>query len=94
MHWIVDKIPDQHLLNTAAWKWIIPLLYRQYPDDDIVLNISASSPPSLRLRDQDIAASIYVDMIIEVVNNDEVIPVACISLVSSCELYYVISKSL
>ncbi|XP_022981450.1 putative BPI/LBP family protein At1g04970 isoform X2 [Cucurbita maxima] len=80
MHWIVDKIPDQHLLNTAAWKWIIPLLYRQYPDDDIVLNISASSPPSLRLRDQDIAASIYVDMIIEVVNNDEVIPVACISL--------------
>ncbi|XP_022940640.1 putative BPI/LBP family protein At1g04970 isoform X2 [Cucurbita moschata] len=80
MHWIVDKIPDQHLLNTTTWKWIIPLLYRQYPDDDIILNISASSPPSLRLRDQDIAASIYVDMIIEVVNNDEVIPVACISL--------------
>lgn len=87
MHRIVDKISDQHLLNTSAWKWIIPRLYRQYPDDDIVLNISASSPPFLRLRDQDIAASLYVDMIIDVVDNGEVIPVACISLVSSFEVF-------
>lgn len=80
MHWIVDHIPDQHLLNTAAWKWIIPRLYQQYPNDDIVLNISASSPPFLRLRDKDISASIHVDMIINVQDNGELIPVACISL--------------
>lgn len=83
MHWIVDHIPDQHLLNTAAWKWVIPRLYQQYPDDDIVLNISASSPPILRLRDKDIAATIHVDMIINVQDTSEIIPVACISLVSS-----------
>lgn len=87
MHWIVDHIPDQHLLNTAAWKWIIPRLYQQYPNDDIVLNISASSPPFLRLRDKDISASIHVDMIINVQDNGELIPVACISLVSSCQLF-------
>ncbi|KAL0560747.1 hypothetical protein IC582_001160 [Cucumis melo] len=80
MHWIVDHIPDQHLLNTAAWKWVIPRLYQQYPDDDIVLNISASSPPILRLRDKDIAATIHVDMIINVQDTSEIIPVACISL--------------
>ncbi|XP_038898728.1 putative BPI/LBP family protein At1g04970 [Benincasa hispida] len=80
MHWIVDRIPDQHLLNTAAWKWVIPRLYQQYPNDDIVLNISASSPPFLRLRDKDISTSIYVDMIINVRDTGEIIPVACISL--------------
>ncbi|KAG6592062.1 putative BPI/LBP family protein, partial [Cucurbita argyrosperma subsp. sororia] len=80
MHWTVDQIPDQHLLNTSAWKWVIPQLYRQYPDDDIVVNISASSPPFLRLRAEDISASVLVDMIINVRDNGEIIPVACISL--------------
>lgn len=87
MHWIVDKIPDQKLLNTAAWKWIIPRLYRQYPDDDIVLNISASSPPSLRLQDRDISATVYGDMIINVIDFGEVTPVACISLVRSLKVF-------
>ena len=87
MHWTVDQIPDQHLLNTSAWKWVIPQLYRLYPDDDIVVNISALSPPFLRLRAKDISASVLVDMIIIVRYNGDIIPVACISLVSSCHVF-------
>ncbi|VAI73311.1 unnamed protein product [Triticum turgidum subsp. durum] len=45
MHWVVDKVPDQSLLNTAGWKFIIPRLYWNYPNDDMVLNISMASSP-------------------------------------------------
>ncbi|XP_062191040.1 putative BPI/LBP family protein At3g20270 isoform X1 [Phragmites australis] len=46
---MVDKIPDQFLLNTASWRLLIPQLYHKYPDDDILLNISAISPPFVRI---------------------------------------------
>ncbi|XP_052177996.1 putative BPI/LBP family protein At1g04970 [Diospyros lotus] len=81
MQWIVDKIPDQSLLNTAGWRFIIPQLYKKYPNDDMNLNISLPSPPVVRISTNNIDATVYSDLIIDVLDADDVIPVACISLV-------------
>uniref|UniRef100_A0A0E0E1A9 Lipid-binding serum glycoprotein C-terminal domain-containing protein n=1 Tax=Oryza meridionalis TaxID=40149 RepID=A0A0E0E1A9_9ORYZ len=83
MHWVVDKIPDQSLLNTASWKFIIPRLYWSYPNDDMLLNISMASPPVMRITSEKIGATINADMIIDVLHDKETIPVACISVVVS-----------
>ncbi|KAK6229788.1 hypothetical protein SCA6_018739 [Theobroma cacao] len=83
MHWIVDKIPDQSLMNTAGWRFIIPRLYEQYPDDDMNLSMAVTSPPIIRITDHDIGTTIYADLVIEVLSSGEVVPVACISLVIS-----------
>lgn len=82
MQWIVNEIPDQSLLNTAGWRFIVPQLYKKYPNDDMNLNISLSSPPVTRISSNDIDATVYADLIIDVLEADDVIPVACISLVS------------
>lgn len=81
MEWIVDKVPDQALLNTAGWRFIIPQLYKKYPNDDMNLNISLSSPPVIRISEHNIGATVYADVIIDVVEGSQVISVACISLV-------------
>jgi hypothetical protein len=81
LQWILDELPNQALLNTADWKIIIPQLYKQYPNDEMNLNISISSPPVIEVSDQDIGATISIDLIINVLEADEVIPVACISVV-------------
>ena len=84
MRWIVDKIPDQSLLNTAGWRFIIPQLYKKYPNDDMNLNISLSSAPAVVISEHNIGVTVYADLIIDVVGAGEIIPVACISLVSLC----------
>lgn len=81
MQWTVDKVPDQSLLNTAGWKYIIPQLYRKYPNDAMMLNITFSSPPVIRVSEHNIDATVYADLIIDVLEEDEAIPVACIALV-------------
>lgn len=81
MHWIVDKIPQQSLLNTAGWRFIIPQLYKNYPNDNMNLNISLSDPPVVHISQQKIGATVYADLIIDVLENDDTIPVVCISLV-------------
>ncbi|KAK7320556.1 hypothetical protein VNO77_30134 [Canavalia gladiata] len=80
MHWIVDQIPDQSLLNTAGWRFIVPQLYKKYPNHDMNLNISLSSPPVVEILNQKAGANIFADIIIDILEEDEVIPVACISL--------------
>ncbi|XP_021832572.1 putative BPI/LBP family protein At1g04970 [Prunus avium] len=81
MQWIVDKIPDQSFLNTAGWRFIVPQLYKKYPNHDMDLNVSLSSPPVVRITEHNIDATIYADLIIDVLEENRVIPVACISLV-------------
>ncbi|XP_010542995.1 PREDICTED: putative BPI/LBP family protein At1g04970 [Tarenaya hassleriana] len=83
MEWIVDKVPDQSLLNTARWRFIIPQLYKKYPNHDMNLNISLSSPPILKISEQNVGATVNADLVIDVLETDQVIPVACISLVVS-----------
>nr|GEX40246.1 putative BPI/LBP family protein At1g04970 [Tanacetum cinerariifolium] len=80
MHWIVDKIPQQSLLNTAGWRFIVPQLYKKYPNADMNLDISLSDPPVIQISWQKIGAIVYADLIIDVLEGDETIPVACISL--------------
>lgn len=82
MQWIVDKVPDQSLLNTGGWRFIIPQLYKKYPNDDMNLNITLSSPPVIKIAENDIDAAVNVDLVIDVLEAGEVTPVACISLVS------------
>lgn len=80
LQWVVDKIPDQALLNTAGWRFIIPQLYKKYPNDDMNLNISFGSPPIVRISRQKIDVSANVNFIIDVLENGKVIPVAWILL--------------
>ncbi|KAK4386936.1 putative BPI/LBP family protein [Sesamum angolense] len=81
-----DKVPDQSLLNTAGWRFIIPQLYKMYPNHDMNLNLSVSSPPILNVEKQQIKAKIPLDVVIDVLYVEEVIPVACISTVISASV--------
>ncbi|CAO2812804.1 unnamed protein product [Amaranthus hypochondriacus] len=80
LQWIVDQIPDQALLNTAGWRFIIPRLYKNYPNDDMNLNVSLASPPVIRISQKIIDVAANVDLIIDVLDGGQVIPVACIFL--------------
>ncbi|KAI3456871.1 hypothetical protein Pfo_013534 [Paulownia fortunei] len=93
MHWIVDKVPDQSLLNTAGWRFIIPQLYKMYPNHDMNLNLSVSSPPIIKVEKQQIKATIPLDVVIDVLNVEEVIPVVCISMVISTSMSAEISRN-
>ncbi|KAF5482545.1 hypothetical protein F2P56_003103 [Juglans regia] len=81
MQWIVDKVPDQSLLNTGGWRFIVPQLYKKYPNDDMNLNMSLSSPPVMRIAKNNIDAVINLDLVIDVLEAGKVIPVACITLI-------------
>ncbi|KAK7316804.1 hypothetical protein RJT34_00529 [Clitoria ternatea] len=80
MQMIIDELPDQAILNTAEWRFIVPQLYKQYPNDDMKLNISISSPPIIEVTYKDIDTTIFVDITVDVLEDGEVIPVACISV--------------
>lgn len=86
MQWSLNEVPDQPLLNTAGWRSIVPQLYKKFPDADMSLNISLPSLPVIRISEDQIFASMNIDLIIDVVESGELIPVACISLVSSCKV--------
>lgn len=83
MHWLVDKVPDQLLLNTTGWRYIVPKLYKLYPNDEMNLNLSVSYPPVIKILKHDIDVIVYLDVVINVLDSNEVVPVACISLVSN-----------
>ncbi|KAK6149367.1 hypothetical protein DH2020_016892 [Rehmannia glutinosa] len=80
MHWLLDKAPDQSLLNTAGWRFIVPQLYKKYPNHDMNLNLSVSSPPIIEVDKQQIRVKVPLDVVIDVLDVDEVIPVLCISV--------------
>ncbi|XP_057540372.1 putative BPI/LBP family protein At1g04970 [Amaranthus tricolor] len=83
MQWRVEKIPDQSLLNTTLWKEVVPELYEQFPDSRMVLDLLASSPPSVHIFDGGMEATINTDVIVDVMSDGEVVPVACGSVVIS-----------
>ncbi|KAL4566886.1 hypothetical protein LXL04_031012 [Taraxacum kok-saghyz] len=80
MYWIVDDLPDQKILNTAEWRFIIPKLYKEFPNDDMTLNFIILSPPIIKIENEGIIAFLNSDVIINVVDAGEVIQVACISM--------------
>ncbi|KAI3911682.1 hypothetical protein MKW92_029239 [Papaver armeniacum] len=93
LRWIVEKVPDQSYLNTNKWRFIVPQLYRKYPNDNMRLNISFATPPILKIHSDEIEANIYSDMIVEVLNDDEIIPVACISVIVKASGYAKIAEN-
>lgn len=93
LQWTVDQMPEKSLLNTAGWRYIIPELYKQYPDEDMAFNISIASQPIVRIRDRGISTVIHTDLTIDVLHSGEVIPVACILVVVNASGSAEISKN-
>ncbi|XP_074324055.1 putative BPI/LBP family protein At1g04970 [Apium graveolens] len=69
MQWVVDQLPGQFLLNTAGWKHVIPQLYKKFPNDDMKLNISISSPLTINIQRQNIDVTVDLDMTVYVVDS-------------------------
>ncbi|XP_073029954.1 LOW QUALITY PROTEIN: putative BPI/LBP family protein At1g04970 [Primulina eburnea] len=93
MQWMVDKLPDQSLLNTAEWRFIIPRLYKKYPNRDMNLNISISSLPIVKVGEQNIKATIPLNLVIDVLDEEELIQVACISMMIDVSVVAEISRN-
>lgn len=92
MHWIVDEVPNEALLNTSGWRYIIPELYKAYPNHSMNLNISVSLPPTINVDKQQITTTIPLDVVIDVLDEEETIPVACISMVRLVKLCFYFLK--
>ncbi|CAK9315483.1 unnamed protein product [Citrullus colocynthis] len=82
MQWSLNEVSNQPLLNTAGWRFIVPQLYKKYPNADMSLNITLPSAPVIRISEHQIFATMNIDLIIDVVEGGELIPVACISLLA------------
>ncbi|WCJ37436.1 lipid-binding serum glycoprotein family protein [Euphorbia peplus] len=76
MRWIVDKLPDETRLNTDN----VPQLPKLYPNHDMKLNISLTSPPIIRISEHKIVATGNAELIINVLIADQFVPIACFSL--------------
>ncbi|BBN17123.1 hypothetical protein MPTK1_7g12170 [Marchantia polymorpha subsp. ruderalis] len=87
LQWDVDELPGKKYLNTASWKYIIPQLYKKYPNEDMVLNFAVSAPPKVVLSRDGISSVTSADMTIKVKDATtlEQTPVACISLAISMD---------
>ncbi|GJW02762.1 putative BPI/LBP family protein [Tanacetum coccineum] len=76
----VDNLPVQKLLNTSGWRFIIPKLYKEFPNDGMSLNFTILSPPIIKVENEGIVATVKSDVFINVVDAGEVIPVAYITM--------------
>ncbi|KAJ3677612.1 hypothetical protein LUZ60_003336 [Juncus effusus] len=83
MNWIVDTVPEEFFLNTATWRFLIPQLYKKYPNADMALNISLTSSPVVKITVGKLGASINSDLVINVLDGTETVPVACVAIVVS-----------
>ncbi|KAJ4811161.1 lipid-binding serum glycoprotein family protein [Rhynchospora pubera] len=80
MHWVVNTIPEQFFLNTKTWRFLIPKLYKKYPNEDMALNISVTSSPLVKIGVGNIGATVNSDMLINVLDGNQTVPVACIAV--------------
>jgi hypothetical protein len=78
---LVDELPQESILNTAFWKWIIPQLYEKYPNDDMVLHLSASAAPHAELMKDGAKVLAVADVTVLVKTGNGSVPVACLSMV-------------
>jgi lipopolysaccharide-binding protein len=83
MHWVVNELPGQFFLNTKTWRFLIPKLYKKYPNEDMTLNISVTSSPLVKIEVGNIGATVNSDLVINVLDGNKAVPVACIAVVSS-----------
>ncbi|KAJ4793866.1 lipid-binding serum glycoprotein family protein [Rhynchospora pubera] len=80
MNLLVKRLPVQSILNTASWQYIVPQLYVMYPNDPMALNISISSPPAVTVIEEKLSGTLYADVIVDVMDGNNTVPVACIQV--------------
>lgn len=83
LEWVGDEALKEAWLNTHFWRWIIPQLYKKYPNMDMALDFSCSAPPTVKLQSDGVTGNAAVELTLLVKTDEEPLPVVCISLVSS-----------
>ena len=78
---LTDKI--LHLLNTNFYEYILPPLYRYYPNKNLTINVSASSAPSLAFYDDVTGVSLNFTLNIQVNESNRFIPVMRLNLATA-----------
>ncbi|XP_019097082.1 PREDICTED: putative BPI/LBP family protein At3g20270 isoform X2 [Camelina sativa] len=81
MHLVIGETKNGSILSTSDWKLILPELYKHYPDDKMMLNMSVTSPPAVKITENGIDATIQLDIAIDVQDSGKVLSVARISSV-------------
>ncbi|KAG7582666.1 Lipid-binding serum glycoprotein C-terminal [Arabidopsis suecica] len=81
MHLVIGETKNGSILSTSDWKLILPELYKHYPDNKMVLNMSVTSPPAVKITENGIDATIQLEIAIDVQDSGEVLSVARISSV-------------
>jgi lipopolysaccharide-binding protein len=83
LEWLVDELPQESWLNTHFWRWLIPQLYKKYPNMDMALNFACSEAPTVQLQTDGATVNAAAELTLLVKTDGQSLPVACISLVSS-----------
>lgn len=81
MHMVIGESKNGSALSTSDWKIILPRLYKQYPDDKMMLNMSVTSPPDVKITENGIDATIHLEISINVQDFGKVVSIARISSV-------------
>uniref|UniRef100_A0A7I4EBQ8 Lipid-binding serum glycoprotein C-terminal domain-containing protein n=1 Tax=Physcomitrium patens TaxID=3218 RepID=A0A7I4EBQ8_PHYPA len=88
LEWIVDELPQESWLNTHFWRWLIPQLYKKYPNTDMALGFASSAPPTVQLKTDGVTANAVADLTLSVKTEGKSLPVACISLALSMDAIF------
>ncbi|KFK39349.1 hypothetical protein AALP_AA3G232800 [Arabis alpina] len=81
MHMVIGESKNGSVLSTSDWKLILPGLYKLYPNDKMMLNMSVTSPPDVKITENGIDATIQLEISINVQDFGKVLSVARISSV-------------
>jgi hypothetical protein len=86
LEWLVDELPQESWLNTHFWRWLIPQLYKKYPNKDMALDFACSEAPTVKLTTDGATVDAVAELTL-LVKEDETnsLPVACISLALSMD---------
>ena len=87
LEWLVDNLPQESWLNTHFWRWLIPQLYKKYPNMDMALNFACSAAPTVQLQKDGATVNAVAELTLLVKTDEQPVPVACISLVSCTSRY-------
>ncbi|KAG7577971.1 Lipid-binding serum glycoprotein N-terminal [Arabidopsis thaliana x Arabidopsis arenosa] len=83
MHLVIGETKNGSILSTSDWKLILPELYKHYPGNKMVLYMSVTSPPAVKITENGINATIQLEIAIDVQDSGEVLSVARLSTVLS-----------
>lgn len=85
LEWLVDELPQESWLNTHFWRWLIPQLYKKYPNMDMALNFACSEAPTVQLQTDGATVNAAAELTLLVKTDGQSLPVACISLALSMD---------